>query len=161
MRTRTIVLVAAVLAVALGGTAVAGRYIITSTKQIKPSVRKALKGKRGPRGLTGPTGVPGAPGAPGAAAVSLWATVDGGGTVLRGSGATGASRPPGRQPGSFLVTFDRDVSQCGRLATITDTQMSVVGMVRTSLENPMTVFVGTYDSQGVPSPLTFTVAVVC
>jgi len=54
------------LVLALAGTAVAGGYIITSTKQIKPSVRKALKGKRGPRGYSGGDGAQGAPGAPGA-----------------------------------------------------------------------------------------------
>jgi hypothetical protein len=54
----------------------ASRYIITSTSQIKPSVRHALKGHRGPRGpqgtagatgATGATGAQGIPGAPGPA----------------------------------------------------------------------------------------------
>jgi hypothetical protein len=55
---------------ALGGSAIAAKhYLITSTKQIKPSVLKTLKGKRGPagpRGAVGATGATGAPGAPGA-----------------------------------------------------------------------------------------------
>ena len=41
---------AGLLVVALGGTAAASGYIITKPSQIKPSVRKALKGKRGPIG---------------------------------------------------------------------------------------------------------------
>jgi hypothetical protein len=53
------------LVVALTGSAIAGGYIITSTKQIKPGVRKALKGSRGPRGLTGPVGSKGETGQPG------------------------------------------------------------------------------------------------
>jgi len=65
-----------VILLALGGSAAAaGRYIITSTHQIKPSVLGALRGARGPtgpRGSQGPAGTPGlqgpqgSPGQPGA-----------------------------------------------------------------------------------------------
>src|SRR4051794_17177247 len=58
--TPSLVLSVIALTVALGGgTAFAARYVITSTKQIKPSVRRALKGNRGPSGLTGPRGLQG------------------------------------------------------------------------------------------------------
>ena len=51
-----------------GGTAwAAHRYLITSTKQIKPSVRNALQGKDGTNGQNGATGATGATGAAGAA----------------------------------------------------------------------------------------------
>jgi len=63
------------LFVALTGTSIAAtHYVITSTKQIKPSVLKALHGangkqgpagKTGPRGETGTQGTPGVPGTPG------------------------------------------------------------------------------------------------
>jgi hypothetical protein len=54
------------LFLALGGTAAAARhYLITSTRQIKPGVLKALHGASGPRGPAGASGPPGAPGAPG------------------------------------------------------------------------------------------------
>jgi len=48
-----------------GGALAAGHYLITSTKQIKPSVLSALKGKAGPAGATGSAGVAGNAGAPG------------------------------------------------------------------------------------------------
>ena len=47
----------AVLFFMLGGAAVAGKhYVITSAKQIKPSVLKQLKGAKGPKGAQGPIG---------------------------------------------------------------------------------------------------------
>src|SRR3712207_5513285 len=60
------VLGAIAIVIALSGTAVAAkRYVITSSKQIAPKVRKQLTGKQGPAGLPGKTGPQGAPGAPG------------------------------------------------------------------------------------------------
>jgi hypothetical protein len=74
------------LFVASTGTSIAANhYLITSTKQIKPSVIKQLKGAKGPRGqsvsgLTGPQGPKGDTGATG---------------VTGSTGATGATGPAG------------------------------------------------------------------
>jgi hypothetical protein len=51
---------------ALGDTALASRYLITSTSEIKPSVLKKLKGSAGPQGETGAAGATGVQGPAGA-----------------------------------------------------------------------------------------------
>src|ERR1700752_1864294 len=60
-RATVIATVALVFAMS-GGAYAAGHFLITSTKQIKPSVLAKLKGKTGPAGAKGANGASGAPG---------------------------------------------------------------------------------------------------
>jgi hypothetical protein len=67
MNATTVLAVAALVFAMTGGAYAAKKYLITSTKQISPSVLKSLKGKTGPAGPDGPAGAAGAgvAGAPG------------------------------------------------------------------------------------------------
>ena len=90
---------ALVLAVG-GGTAwAAHRYLITSTSQIKPSVRQALRGNRGYRGYRGYTGrtgtaAKGATGASGAAGATSVTEQIATGTVAASSSGSGTVSCP-------------------------------------------------------------------
>jgi hypothetical protein len=85
------------LFVALGGTSMAAsHYLITSTKQIKPSVLSKLHGARGATGPAGPQGTPGAKGETGPQGPT-------GGTGPKGEtgerGKEGKTGPEGSHPG--------------------------------------------------------------
>jgi hypothetical protein len=64
-----IVVTFALLFAISGGAYAAGRYVITSTKQISPKVLKSLKGANGQNGAAGPAGPTGPTGPTGAAGV--------------------------------------------------------------------------------------------
>lgn len=86
------------LVVALTGTALAAKYIITKSSQIKPSVLKELKGKQGPKGDTGAAGASGAKGDAGATGPAGNPGGSGatGATGSTGAGTTGATGPTGK-----------------------------------------------------------------
>jgi hypothetical protein len=104
------------LVVALGGTAVAARhYIITSTRQIKPSVLKALRGRTGHQGPTGATGPQGSRGAVGSRGVQ---GVPGPGGPPGAPGATGSEGKPG-PPGADGTSVVARARSAGAVETST------------------------------------------
>lgn len=68
----------------------------------------------------------------------LWAVVNANGTLARGSGATGATKPA---TGTYVVTFDRDISACSYTATSWDSASgasSVYARIETGAGNSLT-----------------------
>jgi len=107
----------AALFFALGGGAVAAshHYVITSTKQIKPSVLAKLKGAKGPagqsatgqvgpQGLQGPSGATGAVGAKGATGATGVTGAAGAKGDKGDTGAAGATGETGSRGPSGVVT---------------------------------------------------------
>jgi hypothetical protein len=85
-----------------GGAYAAGKYLITSTKQISPKVLKQLKGANGKPGAPGTNGTNGAPGATGPA----------GGAGPQGNpGGTGGAGPQGN-PGESVTVAKTSSKEC-------------------------------------------------
>jgi len=84
------------LFIALGGTAVAAKsYLITSPRQIKPSVLRRLKGPRGPQGPAGATGPTGPTGPAGPTAIAAITEVEGPtNTILSGDAESSVATCP-------------------------------------------------------------------
>jgi len=94
-----VVTLALVFAMA-GGANAAKHYLITSTKQIKPSVLGLLKGKAGATGATGDKGASGERGATGVTGVAGAAGATG---ATGTTGATGPQGEPGEAGGDALA----------------------------------------------------------
>jgi hypothetical protein len=153
-----------------GGAIAASHYLITSTKQIKPSVLKKLKGNAGKTGATGPTGAAGATGKEGAkgstgpegAVSKLFAVVSEAGTLVRGSGVTSVSKSA---TGNYVVTFNQEITGCAFLGTIGAT--GFIGFERGEIDvagsggSTNGVFVETENGTGTLENRSFHLAVIC
>jgi hypothetical protein len=121
-------------------------------RDLSPEARRSLRGKTGPVGPQGPPG----PGTIFAAAVTS------SGVVARSVGVS-ANGYAGNS--SYMVGFNRDVSACFAVATLSDVPeggMSVPenGEIVTSIKGS-SVFVRTRNSSGTPADLPFHLVVSC
>jgi hypothetical protein len=176
------------LSVAIGGSAYAALKLpknSVGTKQIKANAVTSAKVKNrslvakdfkagqvpaGPQGVTGAQGVQGIQGVQGnagAPATRLWVAINAGAspTIAKGSGAaTAVDRSIGQ--GRYLVTWDRDVGECGWLVTAGGSEVGGVppdafGSVHQSSTGPSVLFVEMRDHTGTLTDADFTVAVLC
>src|ERR1700728_2417046 len=95
-----------------GGADAAGRYAITSTRQISPKVLKSLKGARG---NTGPAGAAGAQGPAGPAGAQGPAGAKGEGGAKGETGALGKPGEPGKEGSPWTAggTLPSEKSESG------------------------------------------------
>ena len=169
---------------ALGGTSVAAgsalvpRNSVGTTQVVNGSLqmsdlsakaRNALKGNRGPRGPagaqgaqgpTGATGAQGVQGAPGQSATKLFVALDAGGTLVKNSGATSATKP---STGVYRISFNTDITNCVYLATGGQDAGSLFldYHLYTSRTGANTVNVEIFDEKNSPLDLPFYLAVFC
>jgi hypothetical protein len=96
-----------------GGAYAAGKYVITSTKQISPKVLKSLQGKAGAAGKPGATGPAGPAGAAGAAGAGTPGATGKEGPAGK-EGATGKEGAPGKNGETgFTATLPSKATETG------------------------------------------------
>jgi hypothetical protein len=139
------------------------------TNDLSKAARNALNGNRGPRGpagaqgAQGPTGAKGAQGVqgvPGQSATKLFVALDAGGTLVKNSGATSATKP---STGVYRISFNTDITNCVYLATGGQDAGSLFldYHLYTSRTGANTVNVEIFDEKNSPLDLPFYLAVFC
>ena len=134
----TVIATLALVFAMTGGAYAAGKYVITSTKQISPKVLKSLKGATGKAGATGATGAtgPAGPQGPAGAAGAVGAKGETGPAGAKGetgaTGATGAKGAPGATGGEGSPWTAGGVLPSGK----TETGAWSVALYSTSDEAP-------------------------
>jgi hypothetical protein len=98
-------------------------------------------------------GKEGKEGKPGVGAVA-WAEIERDGTVMKGSNVTGVEQ---FSPGNYVVTFNKDVSECGVVGSISGD----VGDINAYATGEGNVYVGTNSGAGPGESKRFTIAVFC
>ena len=122
-----------------------------------PQGATGATGAQGPKGDTGDTGPQGSPGADGT--TPLWAVVNSGGVLLRGSHVVSTSIAP--VGGAYTVTFDQDVDECAYVATFDGDASPGEITVANHVSAPASVTVRTFTSAGNNGPHTFHLVVAC
>jgi hypothetical protein len=116
--------------------------------------------------VPGPTGPTGATGATGPAGTNLWAAINATGTVARENGLATATKPG---TGSYLLTWDVDVTNCIYLAVAGSTGNQATysdGRIGFTESTPVTgqptqTRVFTADKGGSQADRAFSVSVMC
>lgn len=116
------------------------------TKELSAKARRALKGVAGPSGPQGPPGI------------TLFASVNSGGTPVAGNASGGGLTATG----SYTVGFSRAVTGCAATATLgtSDVSTTVPGRVTVNIVNGQ-VGVQTFAADGTPANLPFHLIVAC
>jgi Collagen triple helix repeat (20 copies) len=126
----SVVAVLALVFAMSGGAYAAKKYLITSTRQISPSVLKQLRGAAGKAGANGTAGAPGTPGAKGDTGApgpkgETGAPGAKGDTGAPGpKGDTGAPGPKGETgpPGPFTETLPKGATETGTWIAVAGTE---------------------------------------
>ena len=125
-----------------------------SLRDLSLATRRSLRGQIGPPGPQGPTGPGG---------TLLAAAVNSGGGLARGAGAVSSNHDAGSAV--YEIGFNRDVSTCYAVATVSDVPGGVTtnpqnGEIVTAISGS-SVFVRTRNSGGAPTDLPFHLIVSC
>jgi hypothetical protein len=108
----TVIATLALVFAMTGGAYAAKKYLITSTKQISPSVLKSLQGKAGPVGANGAQGPAGPQGPAGAAGAKGENGTNGSNGAEGKKGENGTNGTPGT-PGKSVKLINETPTSCG------------------------------------------------